>query len=142
MLTLTDYSAINASGKDVIVYSFANVEGFIKSGSYVGNGSGTDGTFVYTGFRPAWVMVKKTTSTNNWRIEDNARDPYNPAYHMLLPNSSAAEDAYTDGTDYNDFLSNGFKLARGGDAANWNASGATYVYLAMAENPFQYATAR
>ena len=86
-------------------------------------------------------MVKKTTA-NNWRVQDNTRDPYNPAYHMLLPNSAAAEDAYTDGTDYNDFLSNGFKLAVGGDTANWNASGSTYIYLAFAENPFQYATAR
>ena len=136
-----DGNNANGSGESIVVYCFANCEGYIKSGTYVGNGDGSDGTFVYTGFRPAWVMVKKLTA-NNWRIEDNARDTYNPAYHMLLPNSDAAEDAYTDGTDYNDFLSNGFKLARGGDAANWNASGATYAFLAMAHNPFKYATAR
>ena len=69
-------------------------------------------------------------------------DTYNPAYHVLKPQSSAAQDAYTDGTDYNDFLSNGFKVARGGDTANFNANGETYVYLAMAHNPFKYATAR
>ena len=138
----TNYTdGLNENGNDLIAYVFANCEGYIKSGSYVGNGDGSDGTFVYTGFKPAWIMVKKLTS-NNWRVQDNARDPYNPAYHMLLPNSSNAEDAYTDGTDYNDFLSNGFKLARGGDAVNWNASGATYIYLAMAHNPFKYATAR
>jgi len=138
----TNYTdGLNENGNDLIAYVFANCEGYIKSGSYVGNGDGSDGTFVYTGFKPAWIMVKKLTS-NNWRIEDNARDTYNPAYHMLVPNSTAAEDAYTDGTDYNDFLSNGFKLARGGDAVNWNASGATYIYLAMAHNPFKYATAR
>ena len=138
----TNYTdGMNENGNDLIAYCFADTEGFIKSGSYVGNGSGTDGSFVYTGFKPAFLMVKKTTA-NNWRVQDNTRDPYNPAYHMLLPNSSAAEEAYTDGTDYNDFLSNGFKLARGGDTANWNASGSTYVYLAFAENPFKYATAR
>ena len=130
-----------AGTNNYIYYCFTNTEGYIKSGSYEGNGDGSDGTFVYTGFKPAFLLVRKV-GTNNWRVQDNTRDPYNPAYHMLVPNSSAAEDAYTDGTDYNDFLSNGFKLARGGDAANWNASGATYVYLAMAENPFQYATAR
>ena len=124
-----------------IYYCFRNLEGYIKVGKYVGNGDGSDGTFVYTGFKPAFLLVRKV-GTNNWRIQDNTRDPYNPVYHMLVPNSTAAEDAYTDGTDYNDFLSNGFKLARGGDAANWNASGSTYVYLAMAHNPFKYATAR
>ena len=130
-----------AGTNNYIYYCFANCEGYIKSGTYVGNGDGNNGPFVYTGFAVSFLLVKKLTS-NNWRIEDNARDPYNPAYHMLVPNSAAAEDAYTDGTDYNDFLSNGFKLARGGDAANWNASGATYVFLAMAHNPFKYATAR
>ena len=130
-----------AGTNNYIYYCFTNTEGYIKSGSYEGNGDGSDGTFVYTGFKPAFLLVRKV-GTNNWRVQDNTRDPYNPAYHMLVPNSSAAEDAYTDGTDYNDFLSNGFKLARGGDAANWNASGATYVYLAIAHNPFKYATAR
>ena len=124
-----------------IYYCFRNLEGYIKVGTYVGNGDGSDGTFVYTGFKPAFLLVRKV-GTNNWRVQDSARDVYNPAYHMLATNSNAAEDAYTDGTDYNDFLSNGFKVARGGDAVNWNASGSTYVFLAMAHNPFKYATAR
>ena len=133
----------NETGKSeqYMFMAFANTEGFIKAGSYVGNGDGSNGPFVYTGFKPAFLLVKKLT-VNNWRLQDSARDPYNPVYHMLAPNSTAGEDAYTDGTDYNDFLSNGFKLARGGDAVNWNASGATYVYLSFAENPFKYATAR
>jgi len=131
----------NTSGRNYIMYNFTNVEGYCKVGKYIGNGAGSDGAFVYTGFRPAWVLVKKTTQ-NSWRIQDNARDLYNPTYHMLKPQSNAAEDAYTDGTDYNDFLSNGFKLARGGDTVNYNANGSTYVYLAMAHNPFKYATAR
>jgi hypothetical protein len=141
MLPLASGATQNNSSQTYMAWVFANTEGMVKAGTYVGNGDGSDGTFVYTGFRPAFLMVKKTTS-NNWRIQDNARDPYNPAYHMLVPNSNAPEDAYTDGTDYNDFLSNGFKLARGGDAANWNASGSTYIYLAFAEMPFKYATAR
>ena len=141
MLPLASGETQNNSSQTYMAWVFANTEGMVKAGTYVGNGSGTDGTFVYTGFRPAFLMVKKTTS-NNWRIQDNARDPYNPAYHMLVPNSNAPEDAYTDGTDYNDFLSNGFKVARGGDAANWNASGSTYIYLAFAEMPFKYATAK
>jgi hypothetical protein len=132
----------NGASESIIVYCFANCEGYIKSGTYVGNGA-TDGngSFVYTGFRPAWVLTKRLT-TNSWRIQDNTMDTYNPVYHVLKPQSSAAQDAYTDGTDYNDFLSNGFKLAKGGDTANFNADGETYVFLAMAHNPFKYATAR
>jgi hypothetical protein len=142
VFSINNTDILGAGSQKIISYCFANCEGYIKSGTYVGNGDTSgNGTFVYTGFKPAWVMVKKL-AVNNWRIQDNARDPYNPAYHMLVPNSSAAEDAYTDGTDYNDFLSNGFKVARGGDAANWNADGATYLYLAMAHNPFKYATGR
>ena len=141
VFSINNTDILGAGSQKIISYCFANCEGYIKSGTYIGNGSGTDGTFVYTGFKPAWVMVKKL-AVNNWRVQDNARDPYNPAYHMLVPNSSAAEDAYTDGTDYNDFLSNGFKVARGGDAVNWNANGSTYLFLAMAHNPFKYATAR
>ena len=138
----TNYTdGLNESGNDLIAYVFANCEGYIKSGTYDGNGDGSDGTFVYTGFRPAWVLTKRLT-TNSWRIQDNKMDTNNPTYHVLKPQSTAGQDAYTDGTDYNDFLSNGFKLARGGDAANFNADGETYIYLAMAHNPFKYATAR
>ena len=125
-----------------IYYCFRNIEGYIKVGAYEGNGDGSNGAFVYTGFRPAFIMVKRTDGSKSWLVQDNARDTYNPVYHLLKPNSHNAEEAYTDGTDYNDFLSNGFKVARGGDAANWNNSGSTYVYLAMAHNPFKYATAR
>ena len=125
-----------------IYYCFTNIEGYIKSGSYIGNGDGSNGAFIYTGFRPAFILVKRTSGTKAWLIEDNTRDLYNPTYHVLKPNNSNAEEAFTDGTDYNDFLSNGFKVARGGDAANWNVNGETYVYLAMAHNPFKYSLAR
>ncbi len=137
-----DGNNANGSGESIVVYCFANCEGYIKSGTYQGNGESSDGTFVYTGFKPAWILVKRLSGSKSWLMQDNARDTYNPIYHLLKPNTTAAEEAYTDGTDYNDFLSNGFKVARGGDAANWNADGETYVFLAMAHNPFKYATAR
>ena len=130
----------NGSGESIVVYCFSNCD-WIKSGAYEGNGDGTNGKFVYTGFSTSFVLVKKLTA-NNWRVEDDARDPYNPRYHMLLPNSTAGEDAYTDGTDYTDFLSNGFRVSVGGDSVNWNASGATYVYLAFAKNPLKYSVAQ
>ena len=142
VVTVGDNTDVNyASSQTYIAYCFANCEGYIKVGTYVGNGEGTKGNFIYTGFAVSFLLVKRLTA-NNWRLEDDARDTYNPRYHMLLPNSESAEDAYTDGTDYNDFLSNGFRVSVGGDSANWNASGATYIYLAMAHNPFKYATAR
>jgi len=133
-----DGNNLNGSGDTVLAYCFANTEGFIKSGSYVGNGN-ADGTFVYTGFRPAWIMCKRIDSSSygNWRIMDNSRSPFNVGDKSLLPNSSAAEESGS--SDYVDLLSNGFKLR---NTANWNSSGGTYVYLAMAHNPFQYATAR
>ena len=137
-----DGNNANGSGESIVVYCFANCEGYIKSGTYQGNGESSDGTFVYTGFKPAWILVKRLSGSKSWLMQDNARDTYNPIYHLLKPNTTAAEEAYTDGTDYNDFLSNGFKVARGGDAANWNADGETYVFLAMAHNPFKYATSR
>ena len=127
----------NGSGESIVVYCFANCEGYIKSGTYEGNGS-TDGTFVYTGFRPAWIMCKRADSSSfgNWRIMDNARDPDNVGDKSLLPNSSSAEESGSG--DYIDLLSNGFKLR---NSQNWNSSG-TYVFLAIAHNPFKFATAR
>ena len=142
MLPLASGATQNASNQTYQAWVFANSEGMIKAGTYTGNGNTNgDGKFVFTGFEVAFLLIKKTTS-NNWRVQDSARDPFNPVYHSLLPNSNAPEDAYTDGTDYNDFLSNGFKLARGGDTANWNASGSTYIYLAFSKMPFKYSTAR
>jgi hypothetical protein len=141
MLPLASGATQNNSSQTYMAWVFANTEGMVKAGTYVGNGDGSDGTFVYTGFKPAFLLVKKTAQ-HSWRIQDNARDSYNPVFRVLKPQSNAPEDAYTDGTDYNDFLSNGFKVAVGGDTVNYNADGSTYVYLAFAENPFKYATAR
>jgi len=142
VMALADDVTVNNANNTYMAWVFANSEGMVDAGTYVGNGDdGGNGTFVYTGFRPAFILVKKQAA-NNWRVQDVARSLYNPVFHMLVPNSNAAEDAHTDGTDYTDFLANGFKVATGGDPANFNADGATYIYLAFAEMPFKFATAR
>jgi hypothetical protein len=127
----------NGSTHNMVAYVFAAVPGYSAFGSYTGNGS-ADGPFVYLGFRPEFVMVKRTdTAGNEWEIRDAARDPYNSSTSARLwANSSAAE--------LNDFpadlLSNGFKPRSTG--TNSNGSGATYIYMAFAEFPFQFANAR
>jgi hypothetical protein len=124
------------SNNPMIAYCFAEKKGFSKFGSYTGNGS-TDGTFVYTGFKPAFVMSKRTDSTENWYMKDNKRDIFNPVDNALYANSSAAE--LTDwGGATTDYLSNGFKL-KTTDSAH-NASGGTYIYMAFASSPFVTST--
>jgi hypothetical protein len=123
---------INASGGTYVAYVFAEVDGYSSIGGYTGNGS-TNGTFVYTGFKPAFVILKRTNATQEWQVYDTQRDSYNVADHKLEPNSSSAESTSTSNNNL-DFLSNGFKLrqANGG----MNASGSTYIYMAFAEHPF------
>ena len=125
----------NQSGKNYIAYVFAEVEGYSSFGSYTGNGS-TDGTFVYTGFRPAWIMVKRYTAIGNWQMFDSSRDLYNPENGRLYANLADAE------SDQNsvDFVSNGFKLRD--TSGDNNSSGQSYIYMAFAENPFKNALAR
>jgi hypothetical protein len=125
----------NRSGQTYVAYCFAEVEGFSKFGSYTGNGS-ADGPFVYTGFRPAFVLGKDSSSTNNWFIFDSVRDTYNVAGKILRPNLS---DAELDSPPRIDLLSNGFKVR---STALPNDSGETYIYAAFAENPFKYSLAR
>jgi len=127
---------VNGSGDNMIAYCFAEIEGYSSINSYTGNGS-TDGTFVYTGFRPAFVMVKVTNTTNNWMLWDNKRSDVSGANvngNMLRPNLSDAE--LTD--DDLDFTSNGFKWRR--VSAGFNGSGNSYIYMAFAENPFVSST--
>ena len=114
-----------------LVYAFAPVAGYSAFGSYEGNGS-TDGPFVYTGMRPAFVIIKNADGTGDWSILDTARDPYNRAENYLLANSNGAEGSpgY-----FRDYLSNGFKIRDNGTGVNTNAQ--TYIYAAFAENPFQ-----
>ena len=134
VFTVETDGAVNASGtNNIIAYCFAEKQGFSKFGKYTGNGS-ADGTFVYTGFKPAFVMVKRTDNSGNWWIHDSGRNTYNVVNKYLFADSSSAE-----GTDDNmDFLSNGFKLR----VATYqpNTSGGTWIYLAIAEQPFVTST--
>jgi hypothetical protein len=120
---------VNTNGRTYVTYCFADVKGYSKFGSYVGNGN-SDGTFVYTGMRPAFVMIKRTDVTDQWYIIDNKRSSINSTNHRLFANLSDAEST---GSNI-DILSNGFK-SRTSDATN-NASGGSYIYMAFAENPF------
>ena len=125
----------NGGTSPFIAYCFAEKKGFSKFGSYTGNGS-TDGTFVYTGFKPAMVICKKSSASGtNWGIIDNKRaNSFNQISAMLNPNSSGTEGA----NNNCDFVSNGFKW-RSSDG-NSNASGDTYIYICFAENPFVTST--
>jgi len=125
----------NASGDDFIAYCFHSVEGYSKVGSYTGNDD-ADGTFVYTGFRPAFVMVRRTAG-ENWAITDSARSPDNVADAYLRADESTAETTYSMKMD---LLSNGFKF-RGTDTKS-NGDDDTYIYMAFAERPLKYARAR
>jgi len=126
--------AANTSAATYVAYCFAPIAGYSAFGSYTGNGS-ADGVFVYTGFRPAFVMVKRTDSTSDWYIWDTKRDTYNVVTNTLLPNSSGAETSATSIDD----LSNGFKCR---SATVVNASGGTYIYMAFAEAPQKFSLAR
>jgi hypothetical protein len=129
----------NISAATYVAYCFSEVAGFSKFGSYTGNGS-TDGPFVFCGFRPRFLLVKRTdTAGFGWHLLDSTRNEFNVAGKVLIPNSSSAEsdDASNYGTD---FLSNGFKSKT--SATGMNASGGTYIFMAFAENPFKNSLAR
>jgi len=120
---------INHSSENHVMYAFAEKQGYSKFGSYTGNGN-ADGPFIYTGFAPAWVMVKNTASAIGWVIQDNTRSSTNPRNKRLFANITDAEATDTDF----DFLSNGFKLRNSGNTPN--KSGEVYIYMAFAEHPF------
>ena len=126
----------NYLNEDMVAYCFAEVEGFSKIGSYTGNGS-ADGTFVYFGFRPKYIMIKRTDSTGDWIVLDAARYLNNPNGTWLYPNLSNAEGVLN---DIGDILSNGYKNRNTQSVVN--ASGGTYIYMAFAENPFKQSLAR
>ena len=120
---------VNTNTEDYVAYCFAGVDGFSKFGSYTGNGS-TDGPFIFTGFKPAFVVFKKTNATDSWEIFDNTRPGYNATGLGLFANTTASES-----TGRNiDILSNGIKQRNAN--ATTNESGQTYIYMAFAENPF------
>ena len=140
--TITTSAVVNANASTYIAYAFHSVDGYSKVGSYTGNGS-TDGTFVYTGFRPAYVMIRRTDSNAQWTILDNKRDLYNVSKKLLYADSTSAEqDGISDRTPdwLVDFNSNGFKLRATNSDSNGNS--ANLIYLAFAEQPFKYSNAR
>jgi hypothetical protein len=136
--TVVTIGANSGSNNNWLMYCFHSVDGYSKVGSYTGNGSATDGTFVHCGFKPAWVMIKRTDAAEHWRITDNARDPFNNAFHKLQANESNAEG--TSAGNIFDLTSNGFKLRA--TNSGQNASGGTYIFLAFAESPFKHSNAR
>jgi hypothetical protein len=124
-----------AGSYNYVAYCFAPVAGYSAFGSYTGNGS-ADGPFVFTGFRPRFVLMKYTNTTSYWIIFDTVRSTYNLVTAGLRPNDSAVENT---NLFFIDALSNGFKVR---DAGGLNGSGDTTIYAAFAEFPFKYALAR
>jgi len=128
VFSLGTNAPVNGSGKNLIAYCFAEKKGFSKFGSYTGNGS-TDGTFVYTGFKPAFLMIKCFDNARSWVMWDTKRNPYNLSTYGLLADTNDTENS-----GYNvDLLSNGFKLRTTGSGEN--GSGFNYIYMAFAEEP-------
>jgi hypothetical protein len=131
VFSVTTNGGVGADGDTYVAYCFAEVEGYSKFGSYTGNGS-TDGPFVYCGFSVQWLMYKRSNAAEDWVIVDNSRDTYNVADAALRPNRDLAE--FSNNEVLVDFTSNGFKI-RSSDAKS-NGSGSTYIFMALAENPF------
>ena len=125
---------LNANNGTYVAYVFANKQGFSKCGSYEGN-SNANGPFIYTGFKPALVILKPNDIAEQWVMHDSKRDPFNKTYHYLFINGAEAEAS--GGTHHIDLLSNGFKIRTSNN--NWNPS-STVAYFAFAENPFTTST--
>ena len=146
----------SSGSNNMICYAFANVEGFSKIGTYEGNGSSSDGPFVYTGFKPRWIMFRRYDAGDGWSILDTARgsgnfgsaagstgkDPTagNEMNNKINANDHFGEEDNSGGSRKCSFLSNGFKVKNTNTAMN--ASGGDYLYMAFAESPFETATAR
>ena len=130
VISLGYNAGTNNNAQNYVMYAFAEIEGYSKFGSYTGNGS-TDGPFIYTGFRPSFILTKASSRTEDWAIIDNKRDAYNVNFKFLKPNTSEAENT---GVNRCDFTSNGFKWRD--TNTKFNQSGETYIYMAFAENPF------
>jgi hypothetical protein len=128
-------TSVSGNGNGIIAYCWTPIAGYSAFGSYTGNGS-TDGPFIYTGFRPKFLMYKRTDSTGSFFLVDSSRNPYNLANLWLQANTADAEQTDT----AIDLLSNGYKIRTTGSGTN--ANGGTYIYMAFAENPFKYANAR
>jgi len=131
----------NENGKSYIAYVFHEVEGFSKFGGYIGNNS-TDGTFAYTGFRPAFLIIKRASTTGSWQYLDSKRNPFNSTdTYLYTPGNGAEVDGSGLSTPINvDFLSNGFKIRT--EEAVYNSSGASFAYMAFAEQPFKFSNGK
>ncbi len=137
VISLGSYVQNNNSGDTFVAYCFAPVAGYSAFGSYTGNGA-ADGPFVYTGFKPRWIMIKNATAAGNaWLVFDTVRDTYNVTKGYLAPNNANSEST---SSSILDITSNGFKLRDSFVA--WNGSGDTFIYAAFAEHPFKYSLAR
>ena len=138
VISLGTWANVNTNTQTMVAYCFTPIAGYSAFGSYTGNGS-TDGTFVYTGFRPRFLMVKNASASGNgWIIIDTSRDTYNQTTLNLFPNSSGAE---TNSTTYSsDILSNGFKIRATDPAINGSSN--TLIYMAFCESPFKFSNAR
>jgi hypothetical protein len=135
VFSVGDAPATNRDANNLVAYCFAAIPGYSAFGSYKGNAD-PDGPFVYTGFRPAFLIIKRTTG-DSWLQRDSVRNPYNVTDLMIIPNLAAPE--YVDSTLI-DFVSNGFKLRHQNSLMNQN--GTSHIYMAFAENPFKYSLAR
>jgi hypothetical protein len=132
VFTVGNHGMTNDDGATMIGYCFADVKGYSKFGKYTGNGN-ANGAFIYTGFKPAWVMFKQTSGGNHWYMFDHKRNSFNPKNTMIKADTNDA-----DSTDLQvDFLSNGIKYVTNDHN---NSNGQTYVYMAFAENPFVTST--
>ena len=129
VFSVSSASVVNRNSSTYVYYLWSEKKGFSKFGSYTGNGN-ADGTFVYTGFKPAFLIIKQTNFGNSWRMYDNKRSTFNIVTKELYPNTNDAEAT----TDKMDFVSNGFKFRT--SATNANESGSPYIYMAFAESPF------
>jgi hypothetical protein len=145
VFSIADATAGNGSGNSIVAYCFAAISGYSAFGSWQNNNS-TSGTFVYTGFRPRFILLKNSDNAENWFIWDSARQTYNmtaPSLNWLQPNTSNAEGTNSANTAEIDGLSNGFKIYTTNPAAGEISFGTrTYIYAAFAENPFKIARAR
>ena len=135
VFTVGTSNGTNQSGQTYIAYCFADIQGYSKFANLRGNGN-ADGPFIYTGFKPAFVMQKEYSQGSTvWFMWDNKRDPVNVANHTVEANSNAAEGSTASGaTNWIDIVSNGYKIRNTG--SHLNASGRQYIYMAFAQNPF------
>ena len=134
VFSLGNKGEVNANGQTFIAYLFADIQGYSKFGSYVGNGN-VSGSYIHLGFKPAFVIIKDATSARDWVMFDNKRNISNVVNNRLFPNSTDAQNTSVDALD---FLSNGFKIRSTNSTVN--VSGNTYIYMAFAENPFVTST--